>query len=66
MRDREYHPLILALMNHLPPPGGSWSADKQRRFMAALEANVRLLYDITPPVMPQRRKHMITPIEPPY
>lgn len=56
-------PLILALMRHLPEPGTSWSPDKRRRFLAALEANVRLIYDIIPA---NPKRHPIRSIDPPY
>jgi hypothetical protein len=57
------HPLLVALMRHLPPPGTPWSSDRRRRWLAALDASVRLIYDVVPE-LPTR--HPIYPVEPPY
>lgn len=63
---RRYHPLIEALAYYLPPQGMPWSEDKQRRWLAAMEASVRLLYDLAPSPPSVRRRHPIGNIEPPY
>ena len=48
MATRDVHPLLVALVRHLPPPGTSWTANKRRRWLAALEANVGLIYEVIP------------------
>ena len=64
MATRDVHPLLVALVRHLPPPGTSWTANKRKRWLAALAANVGLIYEEVIPGAPKR--HPIYPIEPPY
>ena len=58
------HPLLAALLRHLPPPGTPWSPDRRQKWLAALDASIRLIYEITP--AEPRKRHRIYSTDPPY
>jgi hypothetical protein len=37
-------PLIIGLLDRLPPPGESWSIDKRKKWLLTFEANLEMIY----------------------